>query len=312
PSGGSVNPTGASSASTASQLANAAAANSRQNALANSGRGAASTGASISTIHETMVPLSAIAHYAPSTTPTAVMHQGPFVATTISFNLPVGESLSVATKAINNTLQQLHVPIGVHGSFAGTAQIFQQTLSNEGILILAAIGVVYIVLGILYESFIHPITILSTLPSAGVGAVLALLIFNTEFSLVALIGVILLIGIVKKNAIIMIDVAISTEREQGVDARSAIYQACLLRFRPIMMTTFAALFGALPLAVTTGNGAELRQPLGIAIVGGLLLSQILTLYTTPVVYMYLDRFQAWGRRLRSARTLTGPPEQQPA
>jgi multidrug efflux pump len=312
--GSSTVASSATSSSNATTLANSAASNARQNALANSGRGGASTGASLSTLSETMVPLSTIAHYGPSLTPSQVMHQGPFVATTISFNLPVGESLSQATLAINQTLQQLHVPIGVHGSFAGTAQLFQQTLSNEGLLILAAIGTVYIVLGMLYESFVHPITILSTLPSAGVGAVLALLIFNTEFSLVALIGVILLIGIVKKNAIIMIDVAIMTEREKGIDARAAIYQACLVRFRPIMMTTFAALFGALPLAVTTGNGAEFRQPLGTAIVGGLLLSQILTLYTTPVVYIYLDRFRLWIKSLLPSRrrTLVGPAQQHPA
>jgi len=199
----------------------------------------------------------------------------------------------------------------VHGTLAGTAQIFQQTLSNEGYLILAAVAAVYVVLGILYESYMHPVTILSTLPSGGVGALLALLLFGSEFSLVALIGVILLIGIVKKNAIIMIDVAISTQRERQLDARSAIYEACVLRFRPIMMTTFAALFGALPLALTTGNGAELRQPLGISIVGGLLLSQILTLYTTPVVYLYLDRFRVWLRGLtgRSQNVLIGPSQQ---
>jgi len=185
------------------------------------------------------------------------------------------------------------VPISVHGSFAGTAQVFQQSLANEPWLIAAAILAVYIVLGILYESYVHPITILSTLPSAGVGAVLALLLFGTEFSLIALIGVILLIGIVKKNAIMMIDVALETERTRHVDARAAIYDACLLRFRPIMMTTMAALLGAVPLAVTTGSGAEMRQPLGISIVGGLLVSQVLTLYTTPVVYLYMDRFRGW-------------------
>jgi multidrug efflux pump len=300
--GSSTTSTTSSSAATAA--GNSAAQNLQLNTLTNSGRGSASTGSSLSTSQETMVPLAAIAHYGPSVTPMQVMHQGPFVATTISFNLPVGESLGTATQAINRTLQQLHVPISIHGTFAGTAQLFQQTLSNEGYLILAAIAAVYIVLGVLYESFVHPITIISTLPSGGVGAVIALLLFNTEFSLVALIGVFLLIGIVKKNAIIMIDVAIVTQRQRGVDARSAIYQACLLRFRPIMMTTFAALFGAVPLAVTTGNGAELRQPLGISIVGGLLLSQILTLYTTPVVYLYLDRFRAWTRRLRAR---PGPP-----
>jgi multidrug efflux pump len=258
-----------------------------------------------------MVPLAAIAQYGPGQTPMSVNHQGPFVATTISFNLPLGESLGTAINAIQRTMDQLHVPVSVHGSLAGTAQVFKQTLSAEGYLILAAIGAVYIVLGILYESYIHPITILSTLPSGGVGAVLALLLFNTEFSLIALIGVILLIGIVKKNAIMMIDVAISIERDKQVDSRQAIYQACLLRFRPIMMTTFAALLGAIPLAVTTGNGAELRQPLGISIVGGLLLSQILTLYTTPVVYLYLDRFRVWvrGGAARNRRLLIAPTQQ---
>ena len=248
-----------------------------------------------------MIPLSAFGNYGPGTTPMQVQHQGPFVATTISFNLPLGDTLGEATRAIERTMQQLHVPIGIQGAFAGTAQVYQDFLSNEILLILAALGAVYIVLGILYESFVHPITILSTLPSAGIGAVLALMVFNTPFTLVALIGVFLLIGIVKKNAIIMIDVAISTERERGIDPRTAIYDACLLRFRPIMMTTFAALFGALPLAVTTGDGAELRQPLGISIVGGLLLSQILTLYTTPVVYLYLDRMRAWADRLAFGR-----------
>jgi multidrug efflux pump len=188
------------------------------------------------------------------------------------------------------------VPTSIHGSFQGTAQVFQQSLANEPILIGAALLAVYIVLGVLYESYIHPLTILSTLPSAGVGAVLALLIFNTEFSIIALIGVILLIGIVKKNAIMMIDFAISAERERGLSSRDAIYQASVLRFRPIMMTTMAAMLGAVPLAIGYGEGSELRRPLGISIVGGLLVSQMLTLYTTPVIYLYLDRFQIWAQR----------------
>ncbi len=303
--------TGTTAAGASSSAASSAARNLQLNTLTNSGRGAASTGTSVSTSTETMVPLAAIARYGPGETPMSVNHQGPFVATTISFNLPLGESLGTAINAIQRTTDQLHVPAAVHGTLAGTAQVFKQTLSAEGWLILAAIAAVYIVLGILYESYIHPITILSTLPSGGVGAVLALLLFNTEFSLIALIGVILLIGIVKKNAIMMIDVAISIERDKQVESRQAIYEACLLRFRPIMMTTFAALLGAVPLAVTTGNGAELRQPLGISIVGGLLLSQILTLYTTPVVYLYLDRFSIWVRSHADRRKhfLIGPTQQ---
>jgi multidrug efflux pump len=237
------------------------------------------------------------------------------VATTFSFNLPEGESLGTAIKAIQDTMQGIHVPIAVHGSFAGTAKVFQQSLANEPWLILAAIVAVYVVLGVLYESYVHPITILSTLPSAGVGAVIALLLFGTEFSLIALIGVILLIGIVKKNAIMMIDVALEHQRREQVDARTAIYDACLLRFRPIMMTTLAALLGAVPLAVTTGSGAELRQPLGISIVGGLIFSQILTLYTTPVVYIYMDRLRLGLRRLthrsRGAGFNTPAPESTP-
>ena len=198
---------------------------------------------------------------------------------------------TAATDAINRTMANLHVPISVHGEFAGTAQVFQASLASEPLLILAAIVAVYIVLGVLYESYIHPITILSTLPSAGVGAVFALLLFKSEFSLIALIGVILLIGIVKKNAIMMIDFALDAQRNGGLNAHDAIYQACMLRFRPIMMTTLAAMLGALPLAIISGDGAELRQPLGISIVGGLLVSQLLTLYTTPVVYLYLERFR---------------------
>jgi len=278
-----------------------AAQNLALNALTNSGRGSASTGASVSTSTETMVPLATFAQYGPGTTPLAINHQGPFVATTFSFNLPEDVALGTAIAAIARTIQDLHVPVSVHGSFAGTAQVFQQSLASEPWLILAAIVAVYIVLGVLYESYVHPITILSTLPSAGVGAVLALLLFGTEFSLIALIGVILLIGIVKKNAIMMIDVALETERTRQVDARTAIYDACLLRFRPIMMTTMAALLGAVPLAVTTGSGAEMRQPLGISIVGGLIFSQVLTLYTTPVVYLYLDRFRLWMRGISARR-----------
>ena len=303
------------SSSNLAQAPVAAQANLALNQLTNSGRGGASTGASIATSSETTVPLAAFSSYGPNTMPLAINHQGPFVATTFSFNLPEGESLSTAIRAIQRTMQQIHVPISVHGTFAGTARVFQQSLSNEPWLIAAAIVAVYIVLGILYESYVHPITILSTLPSAGVGAVLALLLFGTEFSLIALIGVILLIGIVKKNAIMMIDVALEHERQQKVDARTAIYDACLLRFRPIMMTTFAALLGAVPLAVTSGSGAEMRQPLGISIVGGLIFSQVLTLYTTPVVYIYLDRFRLWLRSLASGRNQRAAvgrdPQQQP-
>jgi len=287
------------SAQSAVQVAADSVRNQQLNALTNSARGGASAGASVSTAQETMVPLAAFTQYGPGTTPLAINHQGPFVATTFSFNLPIGVTLGQATAAIERTMDDLHVPISVHGEFAGTAQIFQQSLSSEPLLILAAILAVYIVLGILYESYIHPITILSTLPSAGVGAVLALLLFGKEFDLIALIGIILLIGIVKKNAIMMIDFALDAQRERGLDSHEAIYTACLLRFRPIMMTTLAAMFGALPLALITGDGAELRQPLGISIVGGLFVSQLLTLYTTPVVYLYLDRFRA---RCRSVWT----------
>jgi multidrug efflux pump len=299
---GNTTPSASSGSSTLAPTATSVAAhNLALNQLTNSGRGSASTGASISTSAETMVPLATFADYGPGTTPLAINHQGPFVATTFSFNLPEAVSLGTAIAAIGGTMQSLHVPISVHGSFAGTAQIFQQSLSSEPWLILAAIVAVYIVLGVLYESYVHPITILSTLPSAGVGAVLALLLFGTEFSLIALIGVILLIGIVKKNAIMMIDVALEAERTRHIAAPAAIYEACLLRFRPIMMTTMAALLGAVPLAVTTGSGAEMRQPLGISIVGGLIVSQVLTLYTTPVVYLYLDRFRAWLSTLSRRR-----------
>jgi multidrug efflux pump len=239
-----------------------------------------------------MVPLSAFSSFGPGTTPLAINHQGPFVATTFSFNLPEGEPLETALAAVEQTMAQLNVPISVHGQFAGTANLYQASLKNEPILVLAAVVAIYVVLGILYESYVHPLTILSTLPSAGVGAVLALLVFRMEFSLIALIGVILLIGIVKKNAIMMVDFAIEGQRE-GLDARAAIYNACMLRFRPIMMTTLAAIMGGVPLAIGIGQGSELRQPLGVSVVGGLLLSQALTLYTTPVIYLYLDRWRNW-------------------
>lgn len=242
----------------------------------------------------TMIPLSAIASHGFGTTPLAVNHQGHFAAATISFNLPPGKSLSDAVQVIDRAAADIGMPASVHGGFQGTAQAFQSSLSNQPLLILAAMVAVYVVLGMLYESYIHPITILSTLPSAGVGAVLALMAFDTEFSLIALIGVILLIGIVKKNAIMMIDFALDAQRHQGLTAKAAIRQASLLRFRPILMTTMVALLGAVPLAIGTGDGAELRQPLGIAIMGGLVISQLLTLFTTPIVYLYLDRLR--GRR----------------
>jgi multidrug efflux pump len=205
--------------------------------------------------------------------------------------------LSDATRAINQAQNEIGMPSTIHGSFQGTAHTFEESLANEPILILTALAAVYIVLGVLYESYIHPITILSTLPSAGVGAVLALRLFGQEFSIIALIGLILLIGIVKKNAIMMIDFALDAQREHGQTPREAIYTAAVLRFRPIMMTTMAAMFGALPLAFGNGDGAEMRRPLGISIVGGLIVSQVLTLFTTPVIYLYLDRFGAWCTRL---------------
>ena len=247
------------------------------------------------------VPLSAVARYEPTSTLLAVNHQGQFPAVTLSFNMVTGISLGQAVAAIERELQQMALPAGIRGSFQGTARAFQASSDNQVWLILGALLTVYIVLGILYESYIHPITILSTLPSAGVGALLALLLFKTELSVIAMVAIILLIGIVKKNAILMIDFALEAERKEGKGPAEAIYEACLLRFRPIMMTTMAALFGALPLALGTGVGSELRRPLGIAIVGGLLVSQLLTLYTTPVVYLYLDRMRLrfLGRMHRS-------------
>jgi len=250
------------------------------------------------------VPLSAFARWEPTNTALVVNHQGQFLATTVSFNLAPRASLSTATGAVETALQRIGVPTSIHGSFQGTAQVYKASFANMPLLLLAAVVTVYLVLGILYESLVHPITIILTLPSAGTGAFLALLITGTDFTIMAFIGVMLLIGIVKKNAILMIDFAIEDRRRTGARAEDAIYRACLLRFRPIMMTTMAALLGALPLAFGHGDGAELRQPLGISIAGGLIVSQILTLYTTPVVYLYMERFGAWGTRV--ARRLRHP------
>ena len=250
-----------------------------------------------------MVPLSALAHYEPANTSLSVNHQGLSPSVTLSFNLAIGAPLGQAVTDITRAEEQIHMPPTVQGKFQGTAQAFQDSASSEPILILAALGAVYIVLGILYESYIHPITILSTLPSAGVGALLAIFLFKDDLNVISIIGIILLIGIVKKNAILMIDFAISQERVEGKSPVDAIYEACLLRFRPIMMTTMAAMLGALPLAVGGGTGSELRRPLGITIVGGLIVSQMLTLFTTPVVYLYLDRFQTWLQHLSRSGVL---------
>jgi hydrophobe/amphiphile efflux-1 (HAE1) family protein len=255
-----------------------------------------------------LVPLSAFAHFEPSTSALTVNHQGIFPAITLSFNLAPGSSLGPAVEKIEALQRELNMPPTVHGTFQGTAQAFQDSLSSEPLLILSALAAVYIVLGILYESYIHPITILSTLPSAGVGALLAIRLINADLSIIALIGIILLIGLVKKNAILMIDFAVQTEREHNKSSVEAIYEACLLRFRPIMMTTMAALLGALPLALGTGTGAELRRPLGITIVGGLIFSQMLTLFTTPVVYLYMDRFQIWIQRARTPAIAPAPAQ----
>jgi multidrug efflux pump len=244
------------------------------------------------------VPLSAFTRYEPAVAPLSVNHSGQFPSVTLSFNLAEGVALGDAVKIINGIEQSIGMPSTIHGSFSGTAQAYQQSLANEGFLIATALAAVYIVLGMLYESLIHPITILSTLPSAGVGAVLALMVFHLELTIIALIGIILLIGIVKKNAIMMIDFALAAERNEGKNSKDAIFEACLLRFRPILMTTMAAMLGAMPLVVGKGTGSELRRPLGIAIVGGLIVSQMLTLYTTPVVYLYLDRMRLWRERRR--------------
>ena len=288
---GTVTATTTAAASATANGINNSQRNAAQNAIAASGSSVASSGAAVSTGAETMVPLGAVARFARGHTALSVNHQSQFVSVTISFNLAPDRSLSDAQAAIAKAVADLHMPSDVVGGFAGTAQVFQQSLSSEPLLIGAALLAVYIVLGVLYESFVHPVTILSTLPSAGVGAVLALILLHTEFSLITVIGVILLIGIVKKNAILMIDFALDAERTRGATSRDAIFQACMMRFRPIVMTTSAALLGALPLVLSAGDGSELRQPLGISIIGGLIFSQVLTLYTTPAVYLLLDRLR---------------------
>jgi multidrug efflux pump len=278
--------TAAGSAAATADVARNLAANS----LANSGRGNTSTGAAVSTKRETMVPFSAFSHYETNTTATSVNHTGTAVSTSISFNLPEGEALSVAQDAIARTMERIHVPTSIRGEAYGTARLFQQQARGQPLMLLGALVAIYVVLGMLYESYSQPLTILSTLPSAGLGALLALLVVDMEFSLIAFLGILLLIGIVKKNAIMMVDFALEAERTLGLDPRSAIARACSLRFRPIMMTTFAAIAGALPLAIAYGDGTEMRRPLGVSIVGGLIVSQLLTLYTTPVVYLYIHRF----------------------
>jgi multidrug efflux pump len=291
----------AASASAVSNALNAnAEANSQTNSISNS-KGGSSSGSADSTAAETMVPLATMMTWSNSHTATQVNHQSGLVAGTISFNLPAGGSLSAADAAIEQASRDIGMPASVHGAFAGAAQAYAQSMGTMPLLILAALVVVYIVLGVLYENTIHPLTILSTLPSAGIGATLALLIFGTPFSVIAMIGIILLIGIVKKNGIMMVDVAIQLQRNEGMDARSAIHAAAVVRLRPIMMTTAAAVLGAAPLVIAIGQGASLRQPLGVTVMGGLLLSQVFTLYTTPVIYLYLDRLRSrvarWSARL---------------
>jgi multidrug efflux pump len=289
--------TTAMNAANAAAIAGNAARHGALNALA-SGGAETSTGSAISVAAETVVPLAAFSHLATGTTPVAVSHSGNSLSTSISFNLPDGGSLDAAMDAIERTMSEIHVPIGIHPSASGTARLFQKNQDNTPFMLLAALAAIYVVLGILYESYFHPLTILSTLPSAGVGAFLALLATHTEFTLIAFLGILLLIGIVKKNAIMMVDFALDAERSLGMDPRAAIVRACLLRFRPIMMTTCAAVAGALPLAVAFGEGTEMRRPLGITIVGGLIVSQVLTVYTTPVVYLYVHRY--W-RHLKQGR-----------
>ena len=294
--GGSVPKTSGSASSTSRSTSSSV--NQATNALAVAGRSSASSGAAVTTQAENMVPLAAFTRYEFDHTPLSVNHQGLFVASTISFNLAPGYSLGDAVTAVQETIAKIHMPASIHGTFAGNANAFQSSLKDEPLLILAALAGVYVILGILYESYIHPITILSTLPSATLGALIALLLFNMEFSIIAMLGMILLIGIVKKNAIMMVDFALQAEREELLSSYDAIVKASLVRFRPIMMTTFAAILGAFPLVVANGYGSELRRPLGVSIIGGLVISQILTLYSTPVIYLYLDRLRLWLENLK--------------
>jgi multidrug efflux pump len=304
--GSDANATPAGNVARAANAAAEAARNQRQNRIGTAARGGGSTGSPVSTTAATMVPIGALATVGLGSAPITVTHQGQFVATTLSFNLPEGGSLSEAVAAIKRTMVEIGTPATIAGGFQGTAKIFQDSVKNQPLLILAALVTVYLVLGILYESFAHPLTILSTIPSAGAGATLALLVSGSEFSLMALIGVILLIGIVKKNAIMMVDFALATERRLGCSPEEAIREACRQRLRPILMTTMAALFGALALILETGLGGELRRPLGITIVGGLIVSQMLTLYTTPVVYLYVDRLRR--RQWRKPVAVLAPGE----
>jgi multidrug efflux pump len=290
----------------------AAGASSSSSAATSSGSSAPSIQSSTAFPNGGQIPLKAFSHVETTTVPITVNHQGQFPVVTLSFNLTPGVSLGEAVKAVNKVHDEMHMPLSVQAAYQGTAEAFQASLANESILIAAALITVYLVLGILYESYIHPLTILSALPSAGVGALLALTLLRQDFSVIALIGIVLLIGIVKKNAIMMIDFALAAERSEGIQPEEAIYQACLLRFRPIMMTTMAALLGAVPLALGSGSGSELRRPLGITIIGGLLISQLLTLYTTPVIYIWFDRLGARFSRKRTRQETPRDREPLPA